>query len=257
MSDLDKYFALYNEGAYREAYSVLRNLMAAQPYWSKVGDAYVLCADLEMIINDDVSKALELLDKARRLGCRSMSAYHRTHGYALYKAGEYDRGIQELEKCVALDPDIVNLATLGKALSYEGDGRAADVWRRVLEIDAHSCIAYIYLGILATKTGDREKAVLLAKQAEELHPTALDMEEIATLYAEAGEIQIALGKYLELERLAGDPKGPLYGAIAACYFELGNVQEGCTYLERARRCSPDSIDVKTQWERYHNRCVGQ
>lgn len=260
MSDIDKCLALYHKGAYREAYAVLRGLLATQRHWSKAGakagDAYVLCASLELIINDDIAKAKELLETAVRSGCRDMASYHRIHGHVLWKAGEYQEGIRESDKSVALDPHIVNLTALGKMLSYEGDGRAADVWHRILEQQPENCIAYTYLGILAAKTGDREKALLVAKKAEELRPTVRDMEEIATLYAEAGEIHAALDKYLEVDRLSSEPKGSRYAAIAVCHFELGNVREGCTFLERARRCSPDSIDVKTIWDRYRDRCVG-
>ena len=40
MANFDDYFALRGKGAYREAYTVLRDIMESQSRWSKVGDMY-------------------------------------------------------------------------------------------------------------------------------------------------------------------------------------------------------------------------
>jgi tetratricopeptide (TPR) repeat protein len=229
--------------------------MATQPYLSQVGDLHVMCANLELTIGDDISKARESLDRARELGCRDMASCYRAHGYVLWAAGERESGIRELQESVALDPTIVNLAMLGKVLSSEGDERAKDIWRRVLEQDPESCLAHIYLGILAAKTGDKDKALLMARKAEEGHPTAHDVEQIAWLYGEIGDIKTALNRYLEADRLGREPKGPLYARIAACQFELGNIREGCECLDRARHSSPDSITVKKIWDSYKDKCA--
>jgi tetratricopeptide (TPR) repeat protein len=256
MSDMmDEYFALYAKGAYREAYAVLRNLMATQPGLSEMGDLYWWCAGLELTLSDDLSKARELLGTALRFGCTDMASYNRLHGYVLWRTGEREAGIRELEKSVELEPSAASLSMLGRVLSADGDKRAADIWGRVLEQDPQDCQAYIYLGMLAVKTGDKGTAFLMAKKAEELHPTAHNVEEIARLYAEAGEVQMALDKYLEAERAGKETNGALYGNIAACYFELGNTREGCVYLERAHRCNPDYTYVKEMWELYKDRCA--
>jgi tetratricopeptide (TPR) repeat protein len=250
--DIEQYLALCNRGAYREAYAFLRHLMDTQDYLSEVGDLHVMCANLELTINDDILKARESLDRARELGCRDMAAYYRTHGYVLYKAGEYESGIRDLEESVALNPTIVNLAMLGKALSSRGDERAKDIWRRVLEQAPESCLAYTYLGILAAKTGDKDKAILMARKAEEGHPTVQDIEEIAQLYAQVGDTETALKRFLEADRLGREPKGPLYAEIAACHFQLGNARAGREYLDRARGCDPDNITVKKIWDSYND-----
>ena len=252
--DIEKYLALCHKGAYREAYAFLRNLMATQPYLSQVGDLHLMCANLELTISDDISKARGSLDRARELGCRDMAIYYRTRGYVLCRAGEYESGLRDLEESVALNPTVANLAMLGKVLSSDGDERAKDVWRRVLEQDPESCLAYIYLGILAAKTGDKDKAILMAKKAEECHPKASDIEEIAWLYGEAGDTETALHRFLEADRLGREPKGPLYAKIAACQFELGNVRTGREYLDRARESDPDSITVKKMWDSYKDKC---
>jgi tetratricopeptide (TPR) repeat protein len=254
MSDRGDFLALYERGAYREAYAALRYAMATQPQVGNVGDVHVLCASLELIINDDISKAREFLDSAIQLGCQDMASYYRARGHVLWRAGERERGISDLEKSVTLDSDVVNLMALGIVLAWEGDERAAEIWTQVVKQDTRNCRAHIYLGLLAAKTGDRNKGLLLARQAEELDPTTEEREEIAMLYSEMGEFQIALDKYLEVDVLGGEPKGPLYAGIAACHFELGHIPQGCTYIERARQSNPDSTSVKKTWDLYKDRC---
>lgn len=255
MSEFDQYFALYDKGAYRQAYEVLRDIMASEPRWSAVGDMYVWCANLELTLNDDIARTRELLDTALRLGCEDIATYYCLHGYVLCRQGDWDDGIRDLERSVELDPTVPNLVMLGKMLSCRGDARAPDIWARVLQQDPEDCRAHIYLGTVAAQSGDKGKALLMAKRAEELRPTVQNLEEIARLYSEAGEPQTALDKYYEVERLWDGSKASLYAGIATCHFDLGNEQEGCVYLERARGCDPDHVDVKRVWESYKDRCV--
>ena len=219
--NFDDYFALYDKGAFREAYAVLHDIMESQPRWSKVGDIYVWCADLELLVNNDVSKARELLDKAGELGCHFMASYYNTHGYVLCRTGEEERGIQELKESVALDPSVHKLTTLGRMLSFVDDKRALSIWHRVLGQDPNNCSAHIYLGRESAKSGDRGKALLMIKRAERLNPTVRNFVEIGGSYTELGEFQNALNAYFEANSLGYEPKGPLYVSIAVCYFSLG------------------------------------
>ena len=147
MANFDDYFALHEKKAYREAYAVLRKIMESHPRWSKAGDLYVWCADLELTVNDDIHKAGELLDKAYDLGCLHMESYYRVRGYVLWRSGDHDRGIQYLEKSVKLKPNISNLKSLGKVLSHDNDEDALRIWQRILEQDPNHCLAHVYLGI--------------------------------------------------------------------------------------------------------------
>lgn len=257
MPKTHEFLALYDKGAYQEAYAVLRDIIATQSPQSQIGDAYVMCAELELIINDDISKARDFLDTALRRGCQDMDTYYRCRGYVLWRAGEIESGMRDMEKSVALNPTITNLTTLGKALSYAGDRRAAEIWERVVREQPQNCKAYVYLGMLAAKTGDKGKALLMAEEAERHESTVNDLVEIGSLYAEAGDLRKALDKYFEAERRGDHAKAPLYAGIAMCCFGLGNVREGCTYLERARRCNPDHVDVKRMWNDYHDKPVGK
>ena len=233
MLNFDDYFALHEKKAYREAYAVLRDIMEIQPRWSKVGDLYVWCAELELTVNDDVSEAGKLLDKAHELGCKHMAPYYRVRGYILWRSGDYDTGIQCLEKSMELDPNVTNLATFGEMLSYDHDKRAIWVWQRVLVQDPDNCSAHIYLGIEAVKSGDRDKALDMVKRAENLSPTIRDYLDIGRLYFELEQFQDALNVLLDADKGGYEPKGFLYSFIGACNCSMGDYEAAIDYTSRA------------------------
>jgi tetratricopeptide (TPR) repeat protein len=247
-SDFDDYFALRKKGAYREAYAFLRNIMETQPCWSKIGDLYVWCADFELMLNDDLSKAGELLDKAEELGCAHMAPYYSERGYVLWRNGDHENGLRYLEKSVELDPSVTHLAIFGKLLSSDHDKRAPWVWQRVLQQDPENCAAHIYLGMDAAAAGDRAKALLMAKRAEKLNPSADDVSEIGWLYEALDEYELALGAYQKANRLGEEPKGVSYAAIARCYFGLGDENAARKYAEWAMQCNPENEYVKAIWQ---------
>jgi tetratricopeptide (TPR) repeat protein len=127
----DEFFDLHGKGSYREAYAVLRDIMESQPRLSKIGDLHVLCAQLELMVNDDVRKAGEILDRAHELGCRYMAFYYKERGYVLWRSGDHGKGIEYLEKSVELEPTVAKLSTLGKLLSSDHDKRSIWVWQRL------------------------------------------------------------------------------------------------------------------------------
>jgi tetratricopeptide (TPR) repeat protein len=249
---LSRSVAFHRKGAYREAYRILRDFIARHPDL-RYGDAYVHCANLELLVNDDPSKAGEFLDTALQLGCDNMAHYYCMSGYVFHRMGQRERGVREMERAVDLEATVYTLRMLAATLSFDGDTRAADIWKRVLEQEPLNCKARVGLGILAAKTGNREEALRMARIAETLDPKARELAEIAELYAEAGETRIALSKYAEVDRLGGASNGPFYAKIAICYFELGNDREGYKYLEEGRRLFPNSVSIKEAWDLYRDK----
>ena len=250
---LHRILALRMKGAHRECYVALHDLLTRHPEWRN-GDAYLMCASYEISLDNDMSRAGELLDTALRLGCKDMASYYAMSGYVLWETGERERGIREMETAVGLEPRIGALTVLGIALYNEENARAEAIWEQVLAKDPENCKAYTFLGVLAAKSGDRERFLQMAKKAEELCRNAGHLAEVAMMYAEAGEIQTALDKHQEAERRGRIPDGPVCADIAACYFKLGNIREGCRQLENARRCFPNSIRVKEAWDTYKDKC---
>jgi tetratricopeptide (TPR) repeat protein len=246
--DFDEYFALHARGAFREAYAALREILSNDPYWSKVGDLYVWCADLELQVTSDMCEARRLLDKARELGCRYPASYHRARGFLRWRMGERDEGIRDIEKSIELEPSVRNLMTLGEVLSSDGDERAAGVLRRVLDQDPNNCLVHVYLGILSSKSGDRGRAILLAKRAEKLAASAIDHQEVGRLYQEVQEFRCAIDAFLNAERLGCERKGELYAALAVCYFWLGDNETGRKYLQWAIKRDPKNEYVRYVFE---------
>ncbi len=250
---LDRSATLHKKGAYREAYALLRGVLDRHPDW-RFGDAYVHCAWLELMVNDDLSKTGELFDTALRLGCRDMATYYAASGCVFWRAGECERGIREMEKAVDMEPSVFNLGLLGDALSFDGDARAADILKRVLEQEPLDFHAHVALGVLAAKTGDREKALLLVKRAQELHPSACDLTRIAWLHSDMGEFRTALATYAQANRQGHAFTWSDYAGIATCHFELGNLHEGWRYLEEGRCRFPNSNTLKRTEDFYKDRC---
>jgi len=244
MSNFDDYFDLYEKGAYREAYAVLCEIMQSQPKLPNVGNLYVWCADLELLVNNDVQKARQLLDKAHELGCSDMAFYYNILGYILWTSGEHDRGKQYLEKSVVLQPSISNLKSLGRILSHDNDQDALRIWQLILEQDPDHCMAHVYLGIEAIKSGNRDKALDMLKRAENLSPTIRDYLDIGRLYCELEQFQDALNILLEADKGGYEPKGSLYSFIGACYRSMGDYDAAIDYSSRAIDLKFDDDDGK-------------
>jgi len=144
--DLGDYFwALYNEGAYQEAYALLRDIMEKHPKCFDNGDLCILCADLELRVNDDANRAQQLLDRARELGHSVVEYYHNVNGNAMLEAGKYEKAVQDFEQSVTIDPSVSNLTMLAQALSLSNDARAMNVWKQVLGKEPKQLLrAYLY-----------------------------------------------------------------------------------------------------------------
>lgn len=246
--------AMYEKGNIRDAYATLCNVMENQPQWSKDGDVYTLWAELELLANHDPRKAIELLDKAQDVGCSEMGYYYMIHAEALWEAGEREMALQYFEKSVAAaDASATKLANFAQALSCIHDKRAMRVWQCVLEKDPENCMAHTYVGWEAAKAGERDKAILMAKRAEELHPSVEEVADIGRLYHELEEFKTAINKYLEAKKLGYEERGLLNAAIGDCYLSLGEAGLARKYLKRAMRFNPENEYVKEIWREYEER----
>ena len=240
---------LYKEGAFPEALAALSNMMKNPPPWAtRDGDLYTLWAELELMVNENAPRALQLLDTALNLGCSMMGYYYRTLAQAMLKTGDRETALRYLEKSVEEEPTVANLTDLGQVLSHAGDTRATSVWEKLLEKDPKNCLAHIYIGLEAAEAGDQGKAILMAKRAERLNPLVEDIFEIGRLYHYAGEVQSALSSYLEAAKRGYSDKGMLYACIASCYFSLRNDNLARKYAEWAMQSDPQNDYVKEIWQ---------
>jgi tetratricopeptide (TPR) repeat protein len=226
----------------------MHDFMQKHPQSFNNGDLCILLADLELKANDDVRKAEELLDRAREVGYSPTDYYHNLRGWTMLKAGKYQEAVHDFEQSVAMDPNVGNLSMLAQALSRSDDARAITVWKQVLEKDPNNCFAHIWIGFEVAKSGDRGKALLMAKRAEKLDPSPDNLYDLGCLYFELNEFQCAINAYLEAERHGCEPKGRLCAAIASCSFALGDSATGRKYAEWAVRFNREDDYVKEVWQ---------
>jgi tetratricopeptide (TPR) repeat protein len=247
-----EFLEFFNKGQYQNAYKILIEIIERNPQHPQIGDLYVQCADLELIINDDIKKAKEFLDKAKGFNCQAMDAYYRCYGYILCRTGENERGIEYLEKSATLNPTCSSLIPLGKELSNVNDKRAFDIWQKVLTEEPNSCIAYIYLAWGEYKSGNRDKALLMISKAKELNPTNSDYYEIGRLFSEMEEYQSALDAYFKADELGDEPKGLTYAVISYCYYAMGEKDLAKKYIQMAMKYNPENDVVQKVLEGLKN-----
>ena len=243
MTNLDYYYDLYSKGMYQEAYTVLLDIIENQ-CWSIDGDLYVKCANLELIIYDDILKAKEFLDKADELECHFIDIYFSTLGYVLYRTGEHNEGIEYLEKSITLNPSVANLKTYGEILTFSHDKRAIDIWERILEQDTTDLLAHVNLAIESARSGENEKAYSLAQRAEMLASTTYDLFHCGSMYEELNEFQKALYFYNKCEELDYVSKNKLYFAFARCCYDMEDFSKAILYAIKALEFKFDYDDVK-------------
>lgn len=251
--DFGDVLTMYDKGNLSEAYTILCKVMENETQWSKDGDVYTLWAELELLANHNPQKALEFLEKAQQIGCSEMGYYYNIYAEALWEAGEHEKALQYFEKSVAADPTVSHLRNLAWALSLERDKRAMIVWQQVLEKDPKNCLAYTYMGLEAAKSGDRSKALLMSKKAEELQSSVEDAYEIGRFCHELEEYQTAIKKYLEAKELGYDKEGVLYAAISDCYLSLREGSTAHKYVKLAIQSDPENEYVKEVLHEYQER----
>jgi tetratricopeptide (TPR) repeat protein len=237
-------YALYLKGAFGKAYAVLDDLILRQGDSFESGNLHILCAELALRVKNDTCKARQLLDKAHQIGSIDLARYYEVQGRVCCRMGNRDEAIQYLENSIALDPAAGKLITLGLWLSYLDDKRAMDVWKDVLSRDPKNSIARIYAGQEAAKSGDRDKALLMAESSKALHPSAEDVFEIGQLYDILKLPQKALNEYLHSMELGYKDKSSLFAAISGCYVLLADFGAALRYAARALKVDPYADSVK-------------
>ncbi|MCL5280908.1 MAG: tetratricopeptide repeat protein [Planctomycetes bacterium] len=239
---------LFNRGAYRDAYDALREIMENDPELSEpeMAVAYMIQADLELFANGDVREAQKSLDRARDFDHPETGYYYRIQGDIKLRAGNPQAAIEYYEKSVMLEPAVGNLTMLAQALSAVEDNRAEDVWARILKEDPQNCLAHLGVALEAARSGDRDRAMMMTKKAEQLDPSAEELLQVGRVYRMIGEPAAAVVAYSRAERL-GYKTAKLYASIAACYSELGQTDQARQFAESALRCDPEDEYAKTIW----------
>lgn len=240
---MDIIMGFHKKGDYKTAYNILSRAVKGESRLSKVADIYILLAELELWVNKNAHKAIKALDKAQKMGCTQMAYYYTRRGEALWLTGEHQMALQCFESSVAAEPCAFYRSNLALALSEMDDERALSLWKEVLEEEPENSLAHTYLGFEAAKSGDRDKALLMAKKAHKSASLAREFVALGRLYYELGEFQTVVERYLEAMKLGYD-RGWLCAGIADCYLSMGQAKLAQKYLKRALKYSPNDEYVK-------------
>ena len=247
--DLQRMFALYDNGHVTEALDMLHKLLRRSPQLRKNGDFCILQAELEMLVHGDTCKALDLIDKANEFTCTQMAYYYKVRGDIMAGASKLREAAENYQQSIALEPDIDILTALAQVLSMLEDTHVTGVCQQILNNDPDNPYGHIYLGWQAARAGEVSKAFVMGKRAEKRINSAHAHFELARLYQELGEYQDALNEYLEASRTGYRHKGLLYACIAASYLSLGLLDEAHNYCLWAIRCEPDNEYAKEVWDK--------
>ena len=252
---IDDVLTMCDKGAFADAYTLLCELIEKQSGLSKHGGICALLAELELLANDNASKAIELLDRALDgdRGGLDMIYYYRVRGKAMFDTGKYEEAVKNFEQAVALDDGVENLKLLGQVLSEINDSGAMGVWKQILEKDPKNCLACANLGIELVKSGDKGRAMLMARRAEKLNPSSEELYRIGLLYYDLDEYGMAINSFLEANRLGYEDKGFLYACVAACYLSMNEAVPARKYVQWAIRCNPENYYVKDVLHEYEER----
>jgi len=252
----DDIWAMCDEGARKEAYVTIGGIIENHPEVLEHGGTCTLWANLVLAATDDVCRAIELLDKAHELGVEDMAYYHAVRGEAMRALGNREKAMQNYEKSIAINATVLCLESYGQVLSESNDGRATEILQQLLEMDRENCTAHVYIGMELAKSGDRDRAMLMAQKAQELTPSAEDMLSIGLLYYELEEFPATIKMCLEAHRLGNEDKAGVYATIAASHLALGQPDEARGYAQRALSCDPGHDYANEIWREYEKR-VGQ
>lgn len=249
----DDLWAMCDDGAAEEAYVTLGGEIENHPELLEHGDICTLWASLVLVATDDVCGAIEILDKAHELGVEDMAYYCGVRGEAMRRLGNYEKAMQNYEESIAINPTVPCLGTYGELLSATDDSRAMEIWQQVLEMDRENCTAHAYIGMELAKSGNRDKAMLMAQRAQELTPSAEDMLSIGLLYYELHEFPTVIKMCLEADQLGNKDKAGVYATIAASHLALDQANEAREYAQRALRCDPGHDYANEIWREYEKR----
>jgi tetratricopeptide (TPR) repeat protein len=241
---------LFSRGAYKEACDRLRDIMERELVLSEpeIAVVYMLRADLELFAHGDTCEAQKWLDKSKELVHPETGYFDRIQGDIKLRSGNPQAAVEDYERSVALEPAVGNLTMLAHALSMVQDDRAKDVWTRILKEDPQNCLAHVGLACEAARSGDRRGALLMAKKAEQLHPSAEETLQIGRVYHMIGEFQVAVSAYLQADSLGYEKKARLHAGIAACYWELGQTEQAQQSIKSALQYDSQDEYARIIWE---------
>jgi tetratricopeptide (TPR) repeat protein len=168
---------------------------------------------------------------------------HMLMAYTLTKANDKKRAIDEVERALALDPNLAEGYTLRGRLAFlESDLKGAEAaFRKALNIDPNNFDALLWLGTLLRQQGQLEESRSRLERAAQLRPKDVRIRyQYALQTSEDGNDKRAV---VLLESLIKDfPEyTEAHRSLSTIYFRLGRPAEG-----RKQRKIAEDMDAQIQ-----------
>ena len=235
----EKFLYLFNKKDFIKAYDLLKYMIELK-YWHNTGLANVMCGRLEFLAYNNFQKAREYLDEAYYTWGYNFNAEEfGLYGYILYSLGDYDRGIEFMEKSIEMNSSEKNLSYFATALSNNHDKRSIDLRGKILDKNPRNCRNRAYLAMDLAETGQKENAFIEARQAEICAHKADDFYICGLMYEKLNDNQKALDFYKKCEKLHYTPEFKLYYSFAQCYYNIGNATEATNYAIKSLQLNYD------------------
>lgn len=249
----DDIWGMCDEGAVEEAYVILGDMIENHPELIDHGATCIFWANLVLNATGDADRVMGLLDKANKLGDQDIAYYYAVRAEAMRILGNSEEAMENYERSIEIGATIYSLKGYGELLSENDDSHAMEIWQQVLEMDQENCAAHAYIGIQSAKSGDRDKALLMAKKAEKMEPSSKEYFLLTILYTQLDEFDLALDTCLKAKKMGYWDKALLCATIAACHFSSGRIKEGKKYALQALRHDPDHEYANEVWSEFEKR----
>ena len=186
---------LSDQGKYSEAIAIFSDVLSKQPNsaavltrraiaYYNIGDPNAASIDLAKATSlkpdnhvawyffgrialdrGNYRRALSNFDQAIAINS-STSDYHLQRGITNYQLEQFDQSIEDFEKAVELNGAYWDLIWLGNARLMTGDYQGSrSAYQRALDLDNQAWMAYNQLGLLSSKMGDLNQAIVYYDQS--------------------------------------------------------------------------------------------
>jgi DNA-binding winged helix-turn-helix (wHTH) protein/Flp pilus assembly protein TadD len=208
-----------------KAHLAAQRAMEADP---DLPEAYVACANLQEIAEQDFAAALERLAHAIALDPLCFSA-QRYLGLHLINCGKFDEALAALRKAQAIQPLALYVSgNIGMALYFSGRyEEAITQFELTLRTDPEFEVARVFLGRSLLRLGQLERAIAEFERATK--GTLGRASDLAVAWAVAGRPDAARSEFIALLKNAKIQPFDMANIHAA----LGEDEEALTWLERA------------------------